>query len=420
MTSIDLLTKKNVYFYSPGQILPFGSGSAIRQYTNLRAYLDLGFKVEVIQFIDHEAGEDFPIDGSLEVANWYQVRFKKPQVDLFHRLAFTLGFPRSLVLDILFPVRTAVIHDLNERLQRDPHGIYHFEYIDMASAVVDNPYVNSIWSCHDIFSQRIPMLWGMRKTPAIIGSDRYHRLRLDRLRKSEDWVAKSQKLILNIAIHGNWEFCVNRHYEQAEFFPMSWIEPGTLALSREWLQGGRLHLLHLGSIDGFIGYDSLSFILGKVFPLLPDSQLNRIELLVAGKIGDSHYSREIMKLKEKFPQVKLLGYVENIQELYEHADLQLVGATRATGLRTRIIESFVYGVPVLSTYEGAKGVAHVTPGKDILIADDAPSFAAAIVEMLEYPQKLSGLAVNAQYTYQQNYSREVARESLKELLERYL
>ena len=264
------------------------------------------------------------------------------------------------------------------------------------------------------------MLWGMRKTPAIIGSDRYHRLRLDRLRKSEDWVAKSQKLILNIAIHDNWEFCVNRHYEQAEFFPMSWIEPGTLALSREWLQGGRLHLLHLGSIDGFIGYDSLSFILGKVFPLLPDSQLNRIELLVAGKIGDSHYSREIMKLKEKFPQVKLLGYVENIQELYEHADLQLVGATRATGLRTRIIESFVYGVPVLSTYEGAKGVAHVTPGKDILIADDAPSFAAAIVEMLEYPQKLSGLAVNAQYTYQQNYSREVARESLKELLERYL
>ena len=52
MTSIEILKRKPVHFYTDAQIAPDGQGSSIRVHTNLRAYLDLGFNVEIIQFVN--------------------------------------------------------------------------------------------------------------------------------------------------------------------------------------------------------------------------------------------------------------------------------------------------------------------------------------------------------------------------------
>lgn len=416
MTALQELKKRTVYFYSPGEVGPMGSGSAMRQFTNLRAYLDLGFDVEVIQFVNRTHPKANLPARLPTPEQWSQVAYQVRPSSIAHRLAFYLGFPRSLVLETLFPAYPFVAREMSCRVRAHPHAIHHFEYDDMASAALDFPGAKTVFSHHDIFSHRIPLLWEMR-AGGPVRLNRYQRVRLHRLRQAEDWVARRQHLILNIALHENQEFC-QRGYANAEFFPMSWPDEKAVARRRAWMAGGVLRLLHLGSVEGFLGFDSLHFLLGHVFPLLSPDSLQNIELLVAGRLGDSDFTRQIRQLAAPYPQVKFLGFVDDLKSLYAETDLQVVGGTRATGLRTRIIESFVYGLPALSTVESARGVAYLRDDGNILLAQDAPGFAAALQSVT--PAKLEALAQSARQTYAVHYSRSVAAGKLAELLQKYL
>ncbi|MBN1304030.1 MAG: glycosyltransferase [Anaerolineales bacterium] len=245
--------------------------------------------------------------------------------------------------------------------------------------------------------------------------DREHQIR-----ESENWIASRVKLILNIAAHENEEFRNNRHYLHAELFPMSWPDEEIAPRKRAWLADGILRLLHLGSIDAFMGYDSLKFIFENVLPLIPKNKLKRMEWLIAGKVGQSQYSQHIQQLAKAYPQVRFLGFVDDLKDLYGQVDIQIVGGTRATGLRTRIIESFVFGVPVLSTVEAARGVAGLSPERNIILAQDAAAFARLLAGMLTRPEALADIAQNARRTYDICYSRGVAVDRLASLLEKYL
>lgn len=64
---------------------------------------------------------------------------------------------------------------------------------------------------------------------------------------------------------------------------------------------------------------------------------------------------------------RLLGFVPDLEPLYRDCQLQVVTATEASGLRTRIVESFARGLPVLSILPAAKGVAGLNPGVNILL-----------------------------------------------------
>jgi len=420
MTNIQQLVKHPIYFYTEGTIAPFGQGSSIRKFTNLRSYLDLGFDVEVIQFISNEEAQHFDDEKYFPGLKWSKVIVKSLAKKKIDSLAFYAGFPRSMVLNYLFPNRPFIFPEVVKRFKENKNGIHHFEYEMTACAAIGLNKLRSVWSSHDIFSTRIPLLWEMRdqfiKQKV---SQRFRNLRLKRLRVAEDWIAKSNDLILSIAAHEHRELRDQRKYKNTELFPMSWPDEEMPIRKRNWFQGGKLEMLHLGSVDGFVGYDSLKFILGEVFPLLPQEVLQKIELNVIGRINKSEYSRTILALAQAYPQVHFLGFVDDIKQYYAGSDLQLVGGLRATGLRTRIIESFVYGVPVLSTKESAKGVIGMVNKKNIFLVDNAESFAQEIVDVVKDPKALSFVSIESRKTYLEMYSRDIAGKQLSEFLENY-
>ena len=164
----------------------------------------------------------------------------------------------------------------------------------------------------------------------------------------------------------------------------------------------------------------MKFILEDVFPRLPLRVLEHIDLIVAGDLTDGSYCREVRALASNFPQVHMLGYVNNLVPLFGQADLQLVGGITATGLRTRIIESFVRGLPVLSTAAAAEGVLGIADSENILLANNAQTFAVTLISLLENPQHLAQIARNARKTYEQYHSRHITNARLRELLRDFL
>jgi len=235
VTDIDELRKHKIYFYTEGQIAPYGQGSSIRKFTNLRGYLDLRFSVEVIQFLADKETLCLNDEQRFPDLQWSKIVTSGPKIHKLDIMAFYLGFPKSRILNYLFPNFRYVLPEVKKRQKLDPKAIHHFEYETTASAAVGLPGLRSVWSSHDIFSNRIPMLWEMRdQFIENRSSQQYRNRRITRLRAAENWVADSSNLILCIAYHEHKEFRDQRRYQNAELFPMSCPDEEIPSRSRDW------------------------------------------------------------------------------------------------------------------------------------------------------------------------------------------
>jgi glycosyltransferase involved in cell wall biosynthesis len=186
-----------------------------------------------------------------------------------------------------------------------------------------------------------------------------------------------------------------------------------------WLAGGNLNMLHLGGLSHFPTFRSIAFLLEEVFPLLAPAVLERIRLDVAGTVPDEPHVRRIVEIASRYPHVRFRGFIPNIRDAYAGVDVHLVAATEATGLRTRIIEAFALGVPVISTTIGARGIAGLRPGENIFIADQAPAYAELLSTLAVNGEALQRVSQQAKATYDSGYCRRHVAGRLGDLLNTY-
>jgi glycosyltransferase involved in cell wall biosynthesis len=168
-------------------------------------------------------------------------------------------------------------------------------------------------------------------------------------------------------------------------------------------------------------YRSLEFLFDKVWPNLPPEVSNRISLNVVGTVDPGNErTKRIMDLARPYSNVVFKGFVKDVRAEYRESDVQVVASTDATGLRTRIIESFAYGLPVLSTSTAAQGIRGLKPGETLLVADDAAQFVNVLSELCGSEKLLTKLSSSGRDFYEQNNSRAAVAASLGESLRRHL
>lgn len=84
--------------------------------------------------------------------------------------------------------------------------------------------------------------------------------------------------------------------------------------------------------------------------------------------------------------VEVTGEVADVRPHLTKSRCVVVPLRSGGGTRLKILEAMASERPVVSTTLGAEGLA-VTPGRDILIADDAESFAAQVLDLLHSPER---------------------------------
>ena len=87
------------------------------------------------------------------------------------------------------------------------------------------------------------------------------------------------------------------------------------------------------------------------------------------------------------------GHVDDVQPYYERATVAVVPLHSGGGTRLKVIEAMARGVPLVSTTFGVEGL-DVTPGHDVLIADDPATFARTCRAVVTDPE-LHGQLVQA-------------------------
>ncbi|HKN19500.1 MAG TPA: glycosyltransferase family 4 protein [Dissulfurispiraceae bacterium] len=125
-----------------------------------------------------------------------------------------------------------------------------------------------------------------------------------------------------------------------------------------------------------VNVDGALYFYRNVFPLIwasvPDAKY-----VIAG-YGPPE---ELISIQKKDPGVLVPGYVDDIDECYKKAAVFVAPIMIGGGVIVKIIDAMAAGTPVVTTSYGNEGIGAVH-GRDLLVADDPHSFAAAVLRVL--------------------------------------
>ena len=175
----------------------------------------------------------------------------------------------------------------------------------------------------------------------------------------------------------------------------------------------RQGVLFVGNFENLPNVDALEYFVADVWPKVRAEKPDAVLSLVGAKMSD-----EVRALDGK-DGIEVVGAVPDMRPSY-HGHRLLVAPIRAgSGTRLKLFEAFASGIPVVSTTLGAEGIDYEA-GTHLLIGDDAQTFAAGVLRLLDDDTLHDNLSRNglklASERYDWSRSAQVNLAGFRELL----
>jgi glycosyltransferase involved in cell wall biosynthesis len=136
------------------------------------------------------------------------------------------------------------------------------------------------------------------------------------------------------------------------------------------------------NVDAVVNF--VQAILPKIQALHPN-----VRLMVAGR----NPSQEILAFS-KSPNIEVTGQVPDLSEEISKAAVYILPMRLGSGFRTKLLDVFPLGKPIVTTAIGAEGL-ELIHNENCLIADDPESFAQACIHLLQDINKSQRLGRNS-------------------------
>lgn len=171
---------------------------------------------------------------------------------------------------------------------------------------------------------------------------------------------------------------------------------------------GRSYVAFIGNFYHAPNRDALEWLVREIWPRVR-AQMPDAELHVAGPVipdwAKSHGSEGVV----------VRGFVDSIDAFYGGAQMALVPYRFGGGTKIKALDAMARGCPVVATTVGAEGL-QVTPGVQVLVADDAQGFADAIIRLMRSPAERQAMAEAALAHIGRHFSWEAKVSALVETL----
>lgn len=155
-------------------------------------------------------------------------------------------------------------------------------------------------------------------------------------------------------------------------------------------------VMFCGAMDYRPNTDALAWFFDNIHHLLL-KRVPDVRILIVGK-----NPIDAVKACAARPGVTVTGSVPDVRPYYRQAWIQMVPLRIGGGTRLKIVESLAIGTPVVSTTIGAQGL-DLVHNQNILLADDADSFAATLARALTDPALRHSLAADGMRTAHQRF-----------------
>jgi glycosyltransferase involved in cell wall biosynthesis len=172
---------------------------------------------------------------------------------------------------------------------------------------------------------------------------------------------------------------------------------------------GRSGLLYVGGFWHTPNVDAVLWFVREVWPLI---RRERPDMIF--RVAGSNPSDEILALRGQ-PGIEVLGYVPDLTDLFATSRMSVAPLRYGAGVKGKVGQSMVYGLPVVATSVGAEGMA-IENGKHILVADTPEEFAAAVLRLASDDDLWRTLQKNGRHFIEGAQSLDVLRNTLKALM----
>jgi glycosyltransferase involved in cell wall biosynthesis len=172
-------------------------------------------------------------------------------------------------------------------------------------------------------------------------------------------------------------------------------------------------LLLIGHLQGTATLDGLRVFRAMLPHLERDLGPNGFEARIVGGYDPPSQIARILD----HPAVRLVGFVEDVDEEFRRADVLLVPISIRLGVRVRILTGFSYGTCVVAHEANAFGIPELQGEANALLGSSPPELARAVVRAVRDPQLRTQLRAGARNTYERFFTPASAGGAIAETLE---
>ena len=171
----------------------------------------------------------------------------------------------------------------------------------------------------------------------------------------------------------------------------------------------RANLLFTGVMDYFPNEDAMLWFHDAMWPRIR-SRWPHSTLTIAGM-------RPTRKLRAigRQPGVEVTGFVDDISRYHADADVFIAPFRIARGVQNKILQAFAAGVPVVTTPEGADGIA-CSDALDVAVAGEPDVFVDAVDLLLSDPDRHERQRLAARRLVESHYSWEARNRPLESII----
>lgn len=171
------------------------------------------------------------------------------------------------------------------------------------------------------------------------------------------------------------------------------------ALPEPWRAG------FIGSLDFRPNQEAAAWIIDELWPRVME-RAPMARLSIAGSAPPEWLLR-----RARGSGIETLGYVDDADGFMRRMSVMIAPLLAGGGMRIKVLEAMALARPIVATTLGAGGI-EAEHGRDIIIADDAPSFADALVHLLREPAAAARIGSAARATVGARYDSDAIGRAL--------
>ncbi|MBR1627037.1 MAG: glycosyltransferase [Bacteroidales bacterium] len=171
-------------------------------------------------------------------------------------------------------------------------------------------------------------------------------------------------------------------------------------------------LFHIGSMNWFPNEQGIKWFLSEVWDKILETS-PQIKLYLAGRHMSSYF------LNGKWKNVNVVGEVSDSTSFMCSKQIMVVPLLSGSGIRIKILEAMSLSKTVIATTIAAEGIMYEN-GVNILIADTAEEFAAAVKKLTDNKNYCRQIGENAAKLIKEKYATDTVAQEIIDQYEKLL
>ncbi len=167
-------------------------------------------------------------------------------------------------------------------------------------------------------------------------------------------------------------------------------------------------IIFIGSFQHNPNLDAVSYLVNEIYPLIK-KEMKDVKIYI---IGDNppDFIKELNS-----ENIIITGYVNNLDEYYNKCRISIVPLRFGSGVKSKVLLSMGYGVPVVATSIGTEGLL-LRNKENVMEADTAKDFSKAVLELYNNSDLWNKVSRNGFKIIENHFSFESVKNKLMALL----